>query len=503
MTTLSRYRPSVVIAVSIVLHHVAVAEEPTAIMWPQFRGVNGSGVAVESQAIPLEFGPNTNVRWKVDLPSGHSSPCVWDNSVFITSYDDGSKKLEVWCIDRRAGGVRWRRHVPTAEIERGHPAFDPASSTPATDGQRVVVYFGSAGLICFDFSGNEQWRLPLPVARTFAGNAISPIIADGKVILYRATYDDHYLLAVSVETGEQVWKHEFPLRLPPWASCTGTPIVHKNRLIIHCLSGVRAHNLADGDPVWWVRAATTATSSPVIGADHVFVATWLQTGEPALVPTLPGFDELLLSHDKDEDGQLARHEMPTGLVYFNRPEGIDGPQSSRPIRFQEVDRNKNGRVDEGEWETLRGHMEQQRSGTRQHGLLAIRLGGQGDVTESHMRVLERQSIPEVPSPIVYDGRVLMVKNGGILTCIDAAAGERLYRTRVGTSGTHYASPVMIGSKLIVASGPGQVAIVDVSGKRARTVSENDFGEAIFATPAIVDDMLLVRTERRLYAVAKP
>jgi outer membrane protein assembly factor BamB len=117
--------------------------------------------------------------------------------------------------------------------------------------------------------------------------------------------------------------------------------------------------------------------------------------------------------------------------------------------------------------------------------------------------LERQSIPEVPSPLYHDGRVYIVKNGGILTCVDASTGKRLYRKRIGSSGTHYASPVLCNDLLYIASGAGHVAVVDISGETPEILAKNNFDEQIFATPAIIDNTILVRTARRLYAIAAP
>lgn len=489
-----------VLLIGISLPVPLIAQEAVSKIWPQFRGINSSGLAGATQQIPVEFGPNKNVLWSIQVPSGHSSPCVWNDHVFLTTFEPESKKLEVLSISRTGGTIQWRRTVPADEIETGHPVFNPASCTPATDGRHVVAYFGSFGLVCFDFEGNQKWAHPLPVARTYAGNAISPIIVDDKVILYRGTYIDHYLLAVSVTTGEEIWKQEFPSKFHTAASCTGVPLVWNDQLVVHHLDGVRGHALTDGEPLWWVSANTTATSTPALGEDHVYVATWHQTGEPALMPEHPVFDVLLQQNDKNDDGQLTKEEWPTGMVFFNRPEGTDAPSSARPIWFAMVDRNKNGQVEADEWERIRQSREEEQAVINQHGILAVRLDGKGDITETHADLLERQSIPEVPSPLYHDGRLYFVKNGGILTRLDTNTGQRLYRKRVGASGTYYASPVLCGNVLLIASATGVVTVIDVSGDTPEVLAKNDFGEAIFATPAAIGGTLLVRTAGRLYGI---
>src|SRR5262245_48413944 len=117
------------------------AESP----WPQFRGPNGSGVALDAKP-PVHFGPGRNMLWSIELPSGYSSPCVWGQRIFLTSFD--GEKLETLCLNRRDGKLLWRQTAPARQIE----AFNkregtPAAGTPATDGTRVFVYFGSCGLL--------------------------------------------------------------------------------------------------------------------------------------------------------------------------------------------------------------------------------------------------------------------------------------------------------------------------------------------------------------------
>ena len=139
--------------------------------WMQFRGPNGSGVAAAASP-PIEFGPDKNLLWRLEIHSGHSSPIVSGDLIFLTTFDQNQKRLNVVAIDRHRGQIRWERAINTKEIERGHPSFNPASSTPVTDGERVVAYFGSYGLVCFDLEGGKLWELPQPLTKSYAGNAI-------------------------------------------------------------------------------------------------------------------------------------------------------------------------------------------------------------------------------------------------------------------------------------------------------------------------------------------
>src|SRR5436853_4712318 len=138
------------------------ADKP--LSWPQFRGPGGSGVA-EGQKPPVELGPEKNIRWKVAVPSGLSSPIVAGDNLVLTAFENG--KLYTIAYRRADGSEAWRREAPAREIERFHKAEgSPAASTPATDGERIVVYFGSCGLLCYDLAGKEQWKVEMPCAVT-------------------------------------------------------------------------------------------------------------------------------------------------------------------------------------------------------------------------------------------------------------------------------------------------------------------------------------------------
>src|SRR6478735_3027487 len=154
----------------------AAAEKGPA-LWPQFRGVGGQGVAADEARYPANLDPKKNLLWKLALPEGLSSPCIWGNHLFLTAHVKDRKQLETICIDRTRGTIKWRRTAPASEIERTHNISSPAVPTPATDGQHVYVYFGSFGLLAYDFDGKEIWKVPLPTPGMRFGTASSPIVA--------------------------------------------------------------------------------------------------------------------------------------------------------------------------------------------------------------------------------------------------------------------------------------------------------------------------------------
>src|SRR5262249_49323993 len=124
--------------------------------WPQFRGPNCSGVALDARP-PVKISPTNLVAWRIDVPWSPSSPSLWNNRFFWPVSVDAH--LPPHAYDRDSGRLLWTRPVKAAKLETFHKTKNsPASATPATDGKHVVSYFGSFGLVCYDFEGKELWR---------------------------------------------------------------------------------------------------------------------------------------------------------------------------------------------------------------------------------------------------------------------------------------------------------------------------------------------------------
>lgn len=479
-----------VVATAIVINSVVFAD------WPQFRGTNSAGIA-DDTAVVTEFGPGKNELWSVAVGAGHSSPCIVADSIFLTSFVRDRKELQVMGLDRVTGRLRWKYTLRVKEFERGHPSFNPASSTPASDGERVVIYFGSYGLICLDLKGRKQWEMRLPLTRSYSGNAVSPVISGDKVILYRGNYVDHYLLALDKRTGEELWRVRQSERFTPNMACTACPIVAGGRVIVHAARSVQAFDLQTGKRVWILKCSTTATSTPIVAGQEVIVATWNQTGEASLTPKFPTYDKMLSENDKNADRLIDRQELPR-LFYFHRSAGTEAPQNGYPFPFAHGDRNKNGTISRDEWDAVLDRQSERVAGFVKHGLIGIPLESEGLLGEGDIRRLESQGIPEVPSPISYGGHVYFVKNGGVLTCVDLAKGKRRSRIRTRGTGTHYASPIIADGKLFSTAGNGTVSVLSV-GPRPRILAVNKMGVSTYATPAVVQGVIYVRTHEKLYA----
>src|SRR5882724_6189908 len=174
--------------------------------WPAFRGPNSSGVSTEARP-PVEIGPTNSVLWKIPVPWSPSSPCISGDQIFLTTFVEN--ELQTRCYQRGDGKLAWSRVLKPDKLEMYHRTeSSPATSTPTTDGERVVSYFGSFGLICYDRKGNELWRHELPVALSLGGygTATSPLIAGNLVVVSRDRDERSSLLAVDLRTGKKVWE---------------------------------------------------------------------------------------------------------------------------------------------------------------------------------------------------------------------------------------------------------------------------------------------------------
>ncbi|MBZ5601650.1 MAG: PQQ-binding-like beta-propeller repeat protein [Acidobacteriia bacterium] len=457
--------------------------------WPQFRGPNGSGVAPADAAPPVEF---KNPVWKQPLPAGHSSPAVWGDRIFLNSFDTATKKLELICLSTRDGKILWRRTAPAPEIEETHNVSNPATATPAVDADRVYAYFSSYGVMTFDHAGEPQWMLPLTMPKTHHGSGASPILAGDLLILNHDAMQGGYLLAVDRRSGKQIWKQTYPLERGRVESYS-TPLVWHDQLILHRAGVVESYTVATGERRWSLPENTSGASSPAASDDLLFVGTWNVLGEEDQRAPLPAFSELLQRYDKNADGTISESEFPEETIRFTaRPELEAIARSQNFVAFKNVDRNKDGQLDAAEWDAYRTRIQGM---AQDHGLLAIRPGGEKPAVVWR----ENTAVPEVPSPLLYSGKLFLVRNGGILTCLDPISGKVIYRTRARAPGAYYASPIGAAGRVYLASSEGVVTVLAAASDHLDILARNELEEDIVATPAIVGKRIYIRTLHTLQA----
>jgi outer membrane protein assembly factor BamB len=486
--------------------------------WAQFRGANASGRQDEPAGVPAEIGPDKNVVWKVALPPGHSSPVVFGDRIFLTaerkipevSADSsptasavpsekaapgtpgaaapvteempGSAKTDLVtiCLDRTTGTILWEQSAPFDKLEEIHEIGSRAQCTTATDGQHVVSFFGSSGMYCYDLDGKELWRRRMgPFNDTFGAGA-SPIIVDDRIILVQDHDTDSFLMSADIRTGETIWKtdrSEFPRSY-------STPVIlevdGQKQIIVAGTLRVCGYDFQTGKEIWTVGGLSRAVCmTPVVSHDNLlFVAGWSRGGDVNETIHVDPFDTVIAQRDKNGNQMLEDEELE---------KGGDVQQ-----RFSQVDRDKTGTITREEYEYYRQLFE-----TARNVVIAIRPGGTGDVTKTHQIWESRKFVPFCASPLAYNGYLFTIKDGGIMTNYNARTGELLKTKRINGNASYYASPVGADGRVYAIDQRGKLSVIGAYADWLELWSA-DFGEDVYATPAIVGNQIFVRTTGHLY-----
>jgi outer membrane protein assembly factor BamB len=398
----------------------AAAYDLVAGSWPGWRGGELEGVATAID-LPVQFNATSGMRWVASLDPGNSSPVIWGDRVFLTAQRtvERGAQLEVSCLDRATGGRIWTNE-PVMAAGPTHRKNGYASATPATDGERLYVSFGSAGLFCFDFEGRQLWQKPLHARQHVWGAASSPIVFGGMVIQLCDQPEQGFIAAFDAVTGETRWRTR--------------------------------------------RQSSAGWSTPVI-ADVT-------------------------------EGQTVRHELV-----------VQGSGSSRgrgwviaydPFTGAELWRVRGTTDVVCPTPIVAGGLIVSTSG-RNGPLFAIRPGGRGDVTRSHVMWKHPRGGPYVPTGVAVSDRVYILRDEGGLECYDAANGKRLWQERL--RGSFAASLTAGDGKLYATSERGNVYVI-AQGDSFRLLATNRLRERCLATPAVAGNELFVRTDSRLYCFAR-
>ena len=385
--------------------------------WPRWRGPSGQGLVANGPYVD-RWSATTPIKWKVKLPGqANSSPIVWDNRVFVTTAQDGGRRLSVMALDRATGATAWDTPVPTSGAEWVHAKNGYASATPATDGERVYASFGRHGLVAVDMNGKIVWHRKFGAINNYHGPAGSPILYKDRVFLYQ----DHdgssdqraFVAAFDARTGRTLW--ETPrTETVGW----GTPIVIstglRDELVVSSQRRVVAYDPDTGRELWTVRGMTfEVIPTPVVGHGLVFASS-----------------------------------------------GRAGPT------------------------------------------LAIRPGGNGDVTATHVAWSAARGSPFVPSGIIVGDLLYLVNDmQSILTVYEAATGALVYQDRLGVAMREgfSASPVAVNGKVFFTNDDGQTFVVQ-AGREFKLLHVNELGARTLASPALVDGVWYWRTESNLMAL---
>lgn len=414
------------------------------IQWPMFRGPNATGLAGGAPPETWDAPAGRGVQWKTRIPgTGHSSPVVWGDRVFVTTAvsasnsaidratvtgratvkDDGPQRWLVLALDRSSGRILWERTASEGEPRIGrHPKASQANATPATDGRHVVAYFGSQGLYTYDIDGRLLWSKDLGIIDVgYAGvpefqwgTATSPLIHDGMVFIQADTQENSFMAAFDLATGREVWRHTRD-ELPSWT----TPVIAATPggavLVSSSPKFIRGLDPATGRELWRVADGTEVkTPTPVVGGGFVVVSGGAPRGRP-FVAIRP-------------DREVAATER----VAWTSPKGS----------------------------------------------------------------------PYTPTPIIVDGLLYILADNGVLSCFELSTGAAVYQQRVAPEGGAYsASPVAADGRLYLSSEDGAIQVV-TAGRTFELVASNPIGEVLMATPAIAGDALIVRGSSHLFALGR-
>ncbi len=407
--------------------------------WPQWRGPAGTG-STPAVASVTTWNRQTNIRWKIDLPQpGNSTPAVAGEKIFLTqAFGDDERGL--MCFARDTGEELWRRTIRYGVHEATHRTNPYCSASPAADSERVIAWLGSAGLICWDHSGNEQWRRDLGVQRHQWGYGSSPIIYQDLCILNFGPGDNEFLIAVDVRTGETAWKidslwDERERELSGPENDGGASDFSRNSERSERLRG--------------------SWSTPIIAKI---------SGKEQLIATLP---RRVAAFDPSSGQQLWVCGGGAPLAYAS-------PMES-----------------DGVVVALGGY---------RGASLAVRASGKGNITHKQRLWHEPSDAGWLGTGIIHDGAVYAADMGGVLRCRDIETGETLWQART-KGGSTWSSITQDGNgTMFLMSQSGATTVFRPNKNEFDVVAINDLGESTNASVIIAGTDLLIRTNVSLWSI---
>jgi outer membrane protein assembly factor BamB len=415
--------------------------------WPAWRGPDGTGTCREKK-LPLRWSTNQNVLWRVPLPDrGNSTPIVWGKRVFLTQALTKENRRTVMCFDRRDGKLLWQAGTSSAEKDSGGTVNPPCTPSPVTDGQRVIAWFGSAGVFCYDVDGRELWRRDLGRQSHGWGYAASPVIHRNLCLLNFGPGQRSFVVALDKRTGKTVWQYDVP------------PIA----------ADAKWEDFG-GDLKDWKRLGSP-TMPEVTGS----------CATPVVVRTA-GHDEVVVS-------------LPLRVMAF-------AAKTGEPLwSCDGLNTGAYGSPCFGE-----GVLAVTGSGLR-NAAMVIRPGGRGNVTQTHRvwHLTPPGSKSCIGSPVMSKGHLYQVTTMGFARCLDLKTGQSVWDERLtgtGAKNSSWSSPLLAGDRLYVPNQNGDVFVLRAGPKFECLATNSIGGEPMNASLAASDGALFLRTDRRLWCIAE-
>ncbi len=411
--------------------------------WPQWRGPVGTGVTSSVGAV-TQWGPDQNVKWRIELPeAGNSTPIVWEDRVFFTQPLSESKERSLFCVDRETGREIWHRGVTHDQPEASHKTNPYCSASPVTDGKRVIAWFGSAGLVCWDLAGNELWRRELGPQEHMWGYGSSPILYDDLCILLFGPGNNEFLIAVDKATGETRWKvdaldNEAELALSGPENDGGASDFNSGKPRSEMLRG--------------------AWSTPILVEVD---------GHVELVATLP---RRVSGFDPSTGERLWTCGGAAPLAYAS-------PVASGDVIV-----------------ALGGY-----GGAS----LAVRAGGRGDVTKTHRLWHKSRDSGWLGTGVADEGLLYVCDMGGVLSCLDVQTGEQRWKQRSSGGGTWSSITQTGDGRMFLLTKSGTTTVFEPDSKKLNQLSDNALDETTNASVVVAGNDILIRTDQALWCITSP
>jgi outer membrane protein assembly factor BamB len=284
-------------AIVLVVQAPARAED-----WPAWRGPRGDGTSSETD-VPTKWSSTDNVAWKTPLPGvGHSSPIVWGDSIFLTTAFVETKDRALICLDRKTGEILWRQDVVRAPLEAKQQDNSYASSTPATDGERVYVAFldgKDVVVAAYDFAGQQKWMVRPGQFDSKWGFATSPVLFGDKVLIACPGIKAGFIAALGRKDGKTLWRVE-PKRLgQSFSTPLVRPMAGRAQMVIPTSSRVTSYDPQDGAVLWAIDAPSREfVAAPVFSEKAGLVL--CATSWPA---------QILLAINPDGHGEVTKEKV--------------------------------------------------------------------------------------------------------------------------------------------------------------------------------------------------
>ena len=478
--------------------------EPAALRaedWPQFRGPNCTGISTSSKPLPVNFSETEGVRWSADVGDGVGCPVIAAGRVFVSGMT-APETVSLFAFDAASGKKLWQRDWPAGSLPEVHKTNSHAGTTPAADGNRVYFYFSTLGMLAVDAqTGADIWKqeLPVPYFVFKWGAAMSPVLYKDLVLFCQDDDLSPALYAFDKATGKLAWKDD---RLD-MAVNYSHPVICTNDgrddIVVAGTGMLIGYDPQTGKRRWFAKTLLRNIKTTPVCQDGVIYIS-LQSAGIA--------NQWIASVDAAEtgnkDGKLSKAEMQAFVG--QRPI----PEAFFKKTFDRGDLNKDGFLEGVELDIAFLHPDNfagakftsRGDAAADEFILAVRGGGEGDVTNTHVLWKHpTKHTDHVVSPFVADGRMLLVKCGGISTVFETKTGEPARSpTRVGNAGNYFASPVSGDGKIYVAGESGVVLVLK-NDPDYEMLASNDVGDSVVATPAIADGRLFIRTRSRLLAIS--